>query len=119
MSNFLQSQFMNLSTVFGLGLSVWGSVILVRHLFISDKEIEEISEIPIEPSTTNYTSATSRQNLSGAVTDITKINQYKNDFIKRRKSERTNGKRGINLIILGFVLQSIPYVFALLGLSPK
>ncbi|MFA6554077.1 MAG: hypothetical protein WCS89_01065 [Candidatus Paceibacterota bacterium] len=97
----------DLINLLGLVLNVLGSIILVKYLFISDKEIEDISEIPIEPSTTHFTSATSRKTLSGALTDVEKINRYRGDFIRRRRDERTNGKRGIYLVIVGFIIQAV------------
>lgn len=99
---------LDLFTLLGLEFSIWRSVILVKHLFITNEEIDELSKLPLEPASGNLTGRVSGKNVAILGSDIEQIEQYREHFIQHRKMERTNGKRGLCLLLFGFVLQAIP-----------
>ncbi len=103
----------DLISLAGLVCGIWGSFILVNHIFITDKEIEKLSAIPLEASNTNMTNKDCSKNLPVALTDVTAILDYRNMAIENRKIERGNGKKGLRWLMIGFILQAIPPIFNL------
>jgi len=84
----------------GLALTLWGSVILLRGLFITDEEIKDLTDLPISPSTSSF-----ETDGPLAVTDHKKLKNYKDLFLRKRKTERKKGRTALRLFIAGFALQ--------------
>lgn len=99
---------LNLSLFFsgaGLVIVAISGCMLLRYLFVSDAELNMLSELPIEPSGTGFTGTTSGKNLPAAITDPDKLNEYRAHYIEGRKKERKNGRIGLMLLICGSALQ--------------
>ena len=109
--------------VTGLGLGVWGSVILVRHLFITDEEIEELSRLPVEEANTHISTKPDNKGkqiqMAIALTDPQAIKSYRDRFIENRRSERSNCIRGLWFLVGGFVLQGLGALLSYLSTLPS
>jgi len=103
-------------SVLGLILVLVAGLILLPRIFVKDEELDLLSELPIEPSTSNMTGVVSRQNLPVAVTDVGKLLAYRERFIEARKEERKKGKQGLYMLVAGSVLQVLGVI--LTGLAP-
>ena len=107
--------------VVGAGLSILGLIfdliaglILLPKIFITDREIELLAQLPIEESTTHMTGAGSRTTLPVAVTDVEKLKEYRDRYIEARRGERKHSRLGLLAFVIGFLLQLVGQVFALL-----
>jgi len=85
----------------GLALTLWGSVILLRGLFITDEEIKDLTDLPIFPSKSSHTN----DGPLATVTDPKKLEDYKDLYLHLRKEERKKGRIALWLFIAGFALQ--------------
>lgn len=86
----------------GLALTVWGSWILLRGLFITDEEIEDLITLPISASTTSF-----ERTGPLATTDPKRLKNYRDLFLSNRKEERRKGRCALRLFIVGFLLQLV------------
>ena len=84
----------------GLALTLWGSVILLRGLFITDEEIKQLSDLPISVSNASFA-----EGLPLASVNRKKLTDYKDLFLHKRKTERKKGRTALWLFIAGFALQ--------------
>jgi hypothetical protein len=91
----------------GLVLTVWGSWILLRGLFITDEEIEDLITLPISASTASFESTGPL-----ATTDPERLKNYRSLFLSKRKEERKKGRCALRLFIVGFALQAVGLLFA-------
>lgn len=82
-------------------------LILLPKIFITDKELELFAELPIEESTTNLSSAVTKETLAVALTNPAKIKEYKKRYIASRKEERQKGKKGLIFLVIGSLFQTI------------
>jgi len=73
----------------GLIIVAYSGYILLQNLFVSDDELNMLSELPIEPSYSGFTGTSSGKNLPAAITDPDKLNKYRDRYITERKKERT------------------------------
>jgi hypothetical protein len=86
----------------GLSLTLVGSVILLRSLFVTDDEIDKLSALPIHPS--------SHYGHGGhcfAALDPEKLNSYKDLYVKNRREDRRKGRCALRLFVVGFILQLV------------
>jgi len=93
-----------------VSLSV-GVCVLLSVCVSLDKELELLSELPIEQSTSNMTGKITRKNLPVAVTDVEKLVRYRDNYIEARKAERRNGRIGLVLLIVGSLFQLVGLFF--------
>jgi hypothetical protein len=87
--------------VVGLGLTLFGSVVLLRSLFISDEEIAKLSELPIQPSR-DFGHGMSRP---FAVGDPGDLQRFRDLYIRKRRTERRSGRIALWFLIVGFAAQ--------------
>ena len=91
--------------IVGLASEIAGSIMLLLYIFVSDEEIEEYSNLPIEKSTSNMTTEDSTNPKPVAVIDPDLFKEHRVRYIEYRRKERRNGRIGLALLIFGFVLQ--------------
>lgn len=91
----------------GLALTVWGSGILLRGLFITDEEIEDLTTLPISASTASHERDSHGKDSSLATTDPERLKNYRDLFLSKRKEERRKGRCALRLFIVGFILQAV------------
>ena len=103
------------STVLGVILVLIAGLILLPKIFITDGELDLLTEIPIEQSTSHMTGAVSGATLPVAVTDVSKLLEYRESYINARKEEREKGKRGLYCLVTGTIFQVFGAILA--GLS--
>jgi hypothetical protein len=101
-------------SILGLVLDLVAGLILLPNIFITDREIRLLAQLPIEESTSHMTGADSRKTLPVAVTDVTKLREYRDRYIEARKEERKKGKLGLGVLIIGFFLQIVGQILPLL-----
>jgi len=99
----------------GLALGFFAAWRVLPGIFVSDRELQELSELPLEGSTTNLTSAATGANLAVAVTDLAALRRYRKQYLDARKAERVRGVSGLRLLLAAFALQLAGLV---LGLWP-
>jgi len=92
-------------SILGLACDAIAGLVLLPRIFVTDKELNFLAELPIEQSTTHMTGAISQANMPVAVTDVEKLNDYRKQYIGARKEERKNGQIGLWLLVVGAVLQ--------------
>jgi len=95
--------------IVGLLLTVIGSWILLRGLFITDEEIEDLTTLPISPSKSSF-----EKTGPLATTDPERLKNYRDLFLNKRKEERRKGRFALWLFIGGFALQAVGLFFATL-----
>ncbi len=93
----------------GLALTVWGSWLLLKGLFITDEEIDQLAELPIHESK-HY----GHGGDCFASIDPKKLEEYKTLYLKERKSQRKTGRIALRLFIAGFALQAMGLFIAFL-----
>ena len=95
----------------GLGLTLIGSCVLLRSLFISDEEIDKLSMLPIQ------TSRTFGHGASGpfVFSDPGDLHRFRDLYIRKRREERYNGRIALWLLILGFTFQLTGVLLAVLA----
>lgn len=103
------------SSIVGLILVLVAGLILLPKIFVTDRELDELSELPLEQSTTHMTGAESHQSLRVAVTDVQKVQAYRERFMEARKEERSKGKLGLYLLVSGSGLQALSVVLTSLA----
>jgi hypothetical protein len=103
-------------SILGLIFVFIAGCILLPKIFITDKELSFLEKLPIEPSTSHMTGAESRANLPVAVTDVDKIKEYRDRYIKARKEERAKGRIGLWFLAFGALLQIGGVILTGLGL---
>ena len=91
----------------GLALTVWGSWILLCGIFITDEEIEDLTTLPISPSTSTHEKNSQGQDTPLATTDPERLKNYRSLFLRKRKEERRKGRCALRLFIVGFILQAV------------
>lgn len=95
--------------IVGLLLTVRGSWILLRGLFITNEEIDELSNLPVRES---------KRYVQGgdclAAIDPEELKHYRCLYLKKRKAERRSGKIALRLFIVGFALQAVGLFLAAL-----
>jgi hypothetical protein len=101
-------------SILGLVCDAIAGLVLLPKIFITDQELNLVAELPIEPSTSHMTGEVSRATLPVAVTDVTKIDEYRKKYIEARKEERKNGKIGLGFLVAGSFLQVLGVILALL-----
>ena len=101
-------------SILGLICDAIAGLILLPKIFITDQELNLLAELPIEPSTSHGTGEFSRVTLAVAVTDVTRINEYRKKYIEARKQERRNGRVGLGFLVAGSFLQVLRVILALL-----
>ena len=101
-------------SVLGLIFDAVAGLILLPKIFITDKELDLLAELPLEPSTSHMTGEITGAILPVAVTDVGKINEYRKRYIKARKEERRNGRIGLGFLVAGSFLQAVGVLFAIL-----
>lgn len=84
----------------GLALTLVGSSLLLRGSFITDREIEKLTKLPIHASN-NFGHGGHRY----ASTDPEKLEAYKNLYLQERTGQRKIGRIALGLFIAGFALQ--------------
>jgi len=92
----------------GLALTVWGSWLLLKGLFITDAEITKLSDLPVHQSK-HY----GHGGDCFAALDPEKLDAYKNLYVQKREEERRKGRCALRLFIVGFALQAMGLFFAL------
>jgi len=97
--------------VIGLSLNLVGAVRLANSIFITDEEINALSELPIDVSSTNLSPVGSNKIYPVAITDAEKLKLFRDRFIDARKKERKKGRQGLYLIIAGFLMQLLGQIF--------
>ena len=78
-------------SVCGLVLELAAGIVLLRYIFVMEAELTRLAELPLEPSTTHVTDASGQGPLSAAVTDVTQLRAYREQFIAARRVERDRG----------------------------
>ena len=101
-------------SILGLICDAIAGLVLLPKIFITDRELDLLAELPIEPSTSHMTGKVSRATLPVAVTDVTKINEYRKGYIEARKEERRSGKIGLWFLVAGSFLQVLGIILTLL-----
>jgi hypothetical protein len=101
-------------SILGLICDVIAGVVLLPKIFITDEELSLLAGLPIEPSTTHLTGKVTRANLPVAVTDVERLNEYRDSYIEARKEERNKGRIGLWLLVVGSCLQAFGVILALL-----
>lgn len=112
---------MSIQLLIGVGLSVLGLIcvliaglVVLPKIFITDEELKLLAELPLEPSTSHMTGEITRATLPVAVTDVVKLNQYREQYIQARKEERNKGKIGLWFLVIGTTLQVAGVIVAVL-----
>jgi len=99
-------------SVLGLVLVGIAGIVVLPKIFITDEELKLLSDLPLEPSTTNMTGKITRANLPVAVTDVTKLGEYREKYIQARKDERRKGKFGLWCLVIGSFFQVLGVILA-------
>jgi hypothetical protein len=91
-------------SILGLICDAIAGLVLLPKIFITDQELDLLAELPIEPSTSHMTGEVSRATLPVAVTDVTKMNEYRKGYIEARKtcymvSSREVAKSDVNKVV--------------------
>jgi hypothetical protein len=102
-------------TILGIICILIGALILLPNIFIPKEELELLSKLPVEPSTTHLTSSLTQETLPVAVTDVVILHKYKDLYIQNRKTESRKRKKGFIYLIAGSILQIIGVIFTTLG----
>ena len=92
-------------SILGLICDLIAGVVLLPKIFITDEELDLLAELPIEPSTSHTRGETTRVILPVAVTDVTKLNEYRENYIAARKEEKRKGGIGLWFLVAGSFLQ--------------
>ena len=103
------------ASVLGLVLVMIAGLIVLPKIFITDEELDLLSELPIEQSTTHMTGAESFKNLPIAVTDVSKLLEYRKRFIDARKEERKKGRIGLYTLVAGSFCQVVGVIITSLA----
>lgn len=90
----------------GLIASIFASYLLSKNLFISDNEIKQLSELPIEKSSTNLSTGDGISKPVALIPPVA-LDEYRKSIIQRRIGDRTEGKKGFAILIAGFGLQVV------------
>jgi len=101
-------------SILGLLCDAVAGLILLPRIFITDQELLLLAELPLEPSTSHMTGEVTRKTLPVAVTDVVKINDYRERYIEARQEERKNGRIGLGFLVAGSFLQAAGVIIALL-----
>lgn len=94
-----------ITSIIGIIGSLIGALILLPKIFISKEELELLSKLPVEPSTSHMTSAITNKNLPVTVTDVKILIKYKELYIKNRTEGAAKSKKGFIFLISGSLLQ--------------
>jgi len=103
----------------GIFISITGIVfifissikILPKTLFMSEKELEELSNLPFNASNTNV----GEKNEAIITSDIEKLEKYREHYLNNRRTGRKNGKTALKLLVVGFILQTIGLIITALS----
>lgn len=98
-------------TFVGLSFNTIGTYILIKPLFLTDEEINQLSELPIEETTSNMTTKSGINSPVLAVPDFSSVKNFKSLVIKERKHARQKGINGLKCIIAGFIIQGLVILF--------
>ena len=101
-------------SILGLICDAVAGLVLLPKIFITDEELDLLAGLPIEPSTTHLTGEVTRATLPVAVTDVTKLNEYRERYIEARKEERRDGRIGLWFLVAGSFLQASGVILAML-----
>ena len=104
-------------TGIGLVLALIAALKVLPDIFITDDEIERLAKLPLAESGTRFTERGSGVNHPSALLDLAAAEEYTKRFIDARKSERSRGKTGLKLLVIGFALQLAGLVIATIGAS--
>lgn len=97
----------NTLIIVGLFLDLIAAYILLKNVFITDGEIKQLSDLPIEESTSHMTGRESGDTKPIALTDVKELADYKDRFIKERNIEKKRGQTALRILIFGFILQIV------------
>ncbi|MBI5574530.1 MAG: hypothetical protein HY919_08310 [Elusimicrobia bacterium] len=92
-------------SIIGIIGTLIGALILLPKIFIPKEELELLSKLPVEPSTSHMTSSITHKTLPVTVTDVKVLIEYKELYIKNRKKDTEKGKKGFIFLIGGSLLQ--------------
>lgn len=98
------------SQAVGLFITLLGSWLLLKGLFITDEEIKALTDLPISASGSSFTS----DGPLATVPDLKKLEDYKDLYLDLHKAERRKGRIALWFFIVGFALQVVGIILAAL-----
>lgn len=89
-------------TLIGLISNVLGTGFLIKPLFLTDEEINQLSKLPIVETTTNLTGKVGDRSVPIAGIEKESFERFKKTVIKERIEARKMGKFGLYFILFYF-----------------
>jgi len=103
------------SQAVGLFITLLGSWLLLKGLFITDEEIKALTDLPISASGSSFTS----DGPLATVPDLKKLEDYKDLYLDLHKAERRKGRIALWFFIVGFALQVVGIILAALPICER